>query len=185
LIKVTIKRLLKELSARIPELDWQLGKLGPSFSFDKSIAYTLPKGLFKVTYNALSSEYIAEIKDDIASLPGYTYDEHNMQTILYIVNKIHQKIHTLVTIFAHHNRLKSLDENTDFFINKLTSYHKRLQPLEDMVAMLTEQKKALIYLLKSNKHYTAIARLNLVCELNELEKQLVIASKAYIRAKNS
>ena len=85
-------KILKELLARLPELEWQLGKMNLSL-----LAKQLPRGLFHPSRDATASAYINDIKYDIARLSTLL----SYRKFHYLVEKIHQKIHRPVSQRCH------------------------------------------------------------------------------------
>lgn len=168
---MTLHSLLADLLARIPELEWQLNKVGDVFS-----AKSLPRGLFKHHYDASSADYIAEIRADINRLKTHV----NGRAARYLAEKINEKINVLVTLCSQYNRQTSVREVARFTVDQLSTRQQWLNQLEQTIQRLSAQQQALV---KALSQQTAsddpLVQLNLRRELGELEKQLTQAQEMY------
>jgi hypothetical protein len=169
-----VNKLLAELLARMPELEWQLDKIGGSFS-----PKALPPGLFRQPFDAPLQAYTAEIRADIAAVSNTT----NQRVERYLALKINQKINVLVKLCSRHNRLAPVHETINYDIHQLSTRQQRLESLECAIQLLIEQKDALTNALQQRENIgDCIAQLSLQSELGELEKRLTLARETYARA---
>lgn len=171
---MNVNKLLTELLARMPELEWQLSKLGAVFS-----PSTLPPGLFHQPYDAPVTDYIAEIKKDIARLSSQT----NFQRTHYLALKINQKINVLVALCASYNQKATQD--TSCVIDALLTRKSWLATMEQNLQTFSVQQDALIRRMEQRTSLSMDAQLNLQKELGELEKKLTLVREAYFRATGS
>ncbi|WP_131782613.1 hypothetical protein [Legionella gresilensis] len=172
---MSIDSLLASLLKRLPELEWQLSKFGPVFSFK-----LFPPGLFRCYPKDDIDAYSKEIKDDIKILS----QQENSQASHYLAQKINQKINVLVTFCQQQANQKIPLTNNDFSINKLTTRQQWLQNLEGQIILLRHQKEALVNRLSQSKSLGGEVVLKLNAELGQLQKQLTLAEEAYTKALN-
>ncbi|MDP1603667.1 MAG: hypothetical protein Q8M03_10430 [Legionella sp.] len=169
-----VNKLLTELLARMPELEWQLDKIGMAFS-----SKALPPGLFRQPFDAPAQAYITEIKADIATVSTTT----NARVERYLALKINQKINVLVKLCSRHNRKGPVQETVNYDIHQLSTRQQRLESLDLAIQLLVEQKEALEKALQQRENVgDCIAQLSLQNELGELEKRLTLARETYARA---
>lgn len=173
---MSVNTLLSELLARMPELEWQLNKLGTSFS-----SQALPRGLFRQEFDAPVQAYVTEIKSDIQALRATKNSELAKN---HLALRIHQKINMLVKVCARHNRQSlSPPEEISYGVKQLSTRQQWLQALDDDISLLLKQKESLHHVLlreKTAKDTTAL--LNVQRELGELEKRLTLAVETRARA---
>lgn len=152
--------LTAQLSARLPELERQLSKLGNSFH----MRY-LPKGLFR---EALSFDAcILEIKRDIAEV------QRNLspQVTTYLVSQISQKI-TVLVHFCQLYGAKKVQKNT-FSFESISTRSQWLEQRNSAHNKLMMQKNALVLRLESLTSASDVAVvLALRAELGDIEREL-------------
>lgn len=169
-----VSNQVASLMSRMPELEWQLGKLGSSFS-----PKSLPRALFRQAFDAPVLAYVAEIKADIATLSMH----NNQQVVRYLALKVTQKVNVLVTICSRHNREQPVQEVVSYGVDKISTRQQWLQSLEANILMLDSQRQALANVLAQNNHADdSLSQLNLQRELGELEKRLTLARETRDRA---
>lgn len=169
-----VSNQLERLLSRMPELEWQLGKLGSAFSVK-----SLPKALFRQSFDAPVLAYVAEIREDIATLSLHS----NERVIRYLALKINQKINVLVTICFRHNREQPEPELVNYAVDKISTRQQWLQSLEANIQTLDAQREALAAsLVNSNNVENCQLQLNLQRELGVLEKRLTLARETWNRA---
>ncbi len=163
---------LSHLTARLPELAWQLNKI------DKPILPNLlPPGLFKSCIDVPASFYIDEIKTDIERMKKSRSDAGER----YLASKIQQKITVLVSICDKTVREKKTPASTDFSVKAIVTRQQWLQSLEATIKSLTEQRDALINCLAQKDSHENI-QLNCYSELGLLEKRLTLAKETYAKS---
>ncbi len=172
---MSIDSLLTSLLKRLPELEWQLSKFGPVFSFK-----LFPSGLFRCYPKDDIQAYSKEIKDDIQILS----QQETSQASHYLAQRINQKINVLVNFCQQQANQKLPQANVDFSVNKLTTRQQWLQNLEAQIILLRNQKEALVNRLSQTQSLGDEVILKLNAELGQLQKQLTLAEEAYTKALN-
>ncbi|WP_419419574.1 hypothetical protein ACNVED_13865 [Legionella sp. D16C41] len=167
--------LLTDLLARLPELEWQLGKFGLLFS-----PKLFPHGLFRCHPSEDIKAYSNEIKADIRVL---TQQENN-KLAHYLAMKINQKVNVLVTFCQQQLSQKVTLEDNNFNLNKLTTRQQWILSLEEQISLLTKQKEALANRLSQTNKAEDKIILKLKAELGQIQKQLTLAEEAYHKALN-
>ncbi|MDR3501033.1 MAG: primosomal replication protein [Legionella sp.] len=166
------KQLLKNLTARLPELEWKVGELGGAFSSHK-----LPRGLFR-TVSPSGAACIAEIKTDIQSL---SMQEGNSAS--YLATRIQQKVNVLVALCQIHSRHHKPEDKASFGIKMLSTRQQWIQTLETDIQTLEKQQQAMTKALEQMmRGQNATAILQLKAELGELERRLTLAKETFNRA---
>lgn len=170
-----VDKQLTKLLARLPELEWQLGKLGYSFSVK-----SLPRALFRQPFDAPATAYAAEIREDIRTLSSQT----NQRAVHHLAVKISQKINVLVTICSRHNREKPDSDVVSYGVDKISTRQQWLQSLEANIEILDAQRTSLANALaqKGCSSDDSLAQLSLQRELGELERRLTLARETWQRA---
>jgi len=167
-------KLINDLLKRIPELEWQLEKLGNAF-----LPNSLPDGLFRQPFDAPISSYITELKTEINSLAKH----ENQLAANYLAARINQKINVLVTMCYRHNQKHPSRQATSFGVDALTTRQQWLQSLEASIQLLINQKEAIINTLElRQKQGDPNVLLGLQRELGEVEKRLTLAEETYSKA---
>lgn len=169
--------LLQQLKSRMPELEWQLGRMGAYLP-----VHSLPKGLFRYQLEAGASFYIDEIKADIARLAS----QHNSRAAIHLAQLIRQKIDVLVMVCHHKKREGKPEERVAFNLNSLSTRQQWLRSLEATIDTLTSQRDALMRALTDRADKVASqALLSLQAEAGAAEKRLTLAQETYARAVGS
>lgn len=163
--------VLKKLTARLPELEWKLSRLGSAFAVS-----ALPAGLFSARIGTTAQSAVAEIKSDIAALAK----RREGRSSLYLARRIQQKINVLVALCHQAN----LDEKKDnpsshLGINQLMTRQQWLSSLTSEIDRLVVQKEALSRALSETIPATCLI---LEGEMGELEKRLTLARERYQQA---
>lgn len=167
---MVINDLLQTLLNRLPELEWQLNKLGTEFS-----ARLLPPGLFQLPIDASKSDYIDQLRNDIKRVSH----QKDIKSIHFLVEKINQKINVLVQICCSRPR-DTISKDITLTINKLSTRQGWLNDLEQMTQVLNEQKKALISALSETTNQEI--KMSLHYEIGLLERKLTLNHEAYYQA---
>lgn len=153
--------LLKQISQRLPELEWQLKKVEPAY-----LKASMPAGLFS------SKSYLEEIKSDIQSLS----QQQSSTARQFLADRINRKIHILVSICVQATPRKE-QEKPQFSLNAINTRHQWLQSMEKKIQQLTEQKNALLQSYRQQK--VVALQLKIQQELGILQQQLTLAEEAY------
>ncbi|MFC3908892.1 hypothetical protein ACFORL_07355 [Legionella dresdenensis] len=171
-----INALINTLLARLPELEWQLAKLGTAFEPE-----TLPRGLFRQPIDAPVFAYIDEIKAEIAVLA----DHGNRQAASFLAARINQKINVLVTICARYNQHNPAQHSPPgFILEQLATRKQQFELLEQAIKTLSSQRDAMLRRLQEpGSEKSTELHLNLQRELGDIEKRLTLAKEAYDKAK--
>lgn len=170
---MSIKKILAELQARLPELEWKMNALGTAYLFN-----SLPKGLFRSYLEPCAIHYIAEIKENINTLAV----QKNELSAHYLAQRIDQKINVLVRLCHIQANKPKVERKPQFGLEMMSTRQQWLQSLEKDIARLTEQQLALTKTLHQLElNGKTEARLALQAELGELEKHLTLAKEAFSR----
>lgn len=168
-----LEQLLAELSARLPELEWQVCEF-----HSKITARHLPQALFRQKHDATPVMYINEIKEDISALAR----QKNQSSGLYLAERIKRKIDVLVMLCQIANRQQKPETNPTFSLKSLSTRQQWLHSLEQEVARLSLQQEAIALSLQQIAHTNSNAVLNLKAELGKIEQRLTLAREALTRA---
>ncbi|WED43173.1 hypothetical protein [Legionella cardiaca] len=165
---MSIATSLKELEARLPELEWKMGSLGRTLPIK-----LLPKGLFRLSAEANPAAFMDDIKADLNALAKHQseYSGH------YLAQRIHQKINVLVALCC----LESPQpvQKNKYYLNMITTRQAFVRDLEKEITRLTAQRKAILERLENTDTQLS---LGLKSELGEIEKRLTLAREAITRA---
>lgn len=162
--------LLADLSSRLPELEWKMKGLGPSFP-----VHNLPRGLFHTPFGFTGANCIAEIKADILTLSR----QKNQRSSTYLALRIQQKINVLVGLCQINKNKPQPEEKASFGLSMLSTRQQWIASLEQEVESLSLQQQALLRASEQMKQTpNTQAQLSLQKELGELEKQLTLAREA-------
>lgn len=167
-----IDELLTELTSRLPELAWKLGKLNFSVS-----SVHLPHGLFRSSIERGAVALIDEIKFDIQILA----QQKKSNASHFLAERVLQKISVLVSICQTQNQLPNPDEKIHFGLNKLSTRQQWIQSLEKDIEHLTVQYEALEKRIKIEKTNTATL-MQLSAELGQIERRLTLTKEQYQKA---
>ncbi|MFJ1268907.1 primosomal replication protein PriC [Legionella lytica] len=171
-MSIETKQLLKNLTARLPELEWKVGELGNSFSSHK-----LPRGLFR-SESQTGTACIAEIKTDIHSLA-----KQEGNSAAYLAMRIQQKVNVLVALCQIHSHQHKPEDNASFGIKMLSTRQQWIHTLEVDIQTLEKQQHAMINALEQMmRGQNTSAILQLKAELGELERRLTLAKETLNRA---
>ncbi|VEG91384.1 primosomal replication protein [Legionella spiritensis] len=166
---MSIKKLLDELSERLPELEWQLGHL------DQWVINTLPKGLFKRVQGDVQN-CIDEIRSDIQAL----VERGDSHSAVFLAERIKQKINVLVVICHLHRKTAAADVAISYNVDRLASRQQWLQSLGEEIERLTSQQQALLRVLHHKELGSdSSGQLQLQKELGLIAKRLTIARETY------
>lgn len=156
-----------ELSSRLPELEWQLSKLGAQFH-----RRLLPKHLFREA--STPDDCIDEIKRDIISLSKQSESE---QIQHYLATTIRQKISVLVHICQLHGHHVAPERPTIY--DSMTTRAQWLEKLELARSKLLTQKEAILMALATMQmREQRDAILSLQLELGHIERELSALEEA-------
>lgn len=172
-----IKRLLIDLTERLPELEWKISQLTTTISSNR-----LPRGLFKPELELTGSKCVAQIKADIQAL-SCQKSEHSAN---FLAEKIKQKINVLVALCQIESRKNKIGEKTYFGVESLSTRQQWIQSMEQDINILKAQQEAMLRSLdQMHNKAPAQALLSLKNELGEVERRLTLSSEALSRAVES
>lgn len=159
-------RLLHELAARLPELEWKINSLG-----SRLLTSSLPKGLFRSRLDMDAAACVGEIKTDLQRLANI--NKKNKLSANYLAGQIQQKISVLVTLCHLQAKKTKPEEKLVFGLDKISTRQQWIQTLEKEINHLTLQRDALANsLVQLKMRGTPQAILQLQSELGEIEKKL-------------
>ncbi|KTD22702.1 coiled-coil protein [Legionella lansingensis] len=167
---MSVAELLRQLEARLPELEWKMGKLGQALPTNH-----LPKGLFRLPAEASPSAFILEIKADLKKLTRYQSERSGY----YLAQKIQQKITVLVSLCRLHISEPASEKR--HYVDMICTRQRFLQDLEAEMHTLSAQYEAISAQLNQSNHNPEVV-LALKGELGEIEKRLTLAKEAFSRA---
>lgn len=166
-----INALIEHLTKRLPELEWQLQKLGSIFPSRK-----LPPQLFRAASSADASVYINEIKFDLNRLL-----EPNSPAVQdFLATLVNQKINVLVSLCKRTSKPLHTKPGSHqpLLMDRISTRQQRLEELETIIHDLTQQQEGLLAAAKSRMANPAI-QLTLQQELGSLQQRLTLAEEAY------
>ncbi len=167
--------LVTRLSARLPELEWQLSLQGVVIN-----PAALPPGLFRQRLEMTSQTCVEEIKADLQAIN----QQDNAKSIQYLSGRIEKKINVLVRLCRQQTVKKSTEQQTHFGVQAISTRQQWLQTMHDEVDMLARQQQALeaalAGLMAGNSDPGAV--LTLKAELGEAERRLTLARETLARA---
>ncbi|ARG96419.1 hypothetical protein [Legionella micdadei] len=165
--------LLRELSSRLPELEWKISTLKVALS-----PSSLPKGVFRPRLEMNAATCINEIKADIQALS----EKRTASSAYYLAYRIRQKINILVTLCQLQENKPKTEEKPSFGLNSISTRQQWLQSLEQEINRLTAQREAMAKaLLQLQIKGNIEAVLQLKVELGEVEKRLTLAKETFAR----
>lgn len=170
-----ISDLLAELTARLPELEWKVSRLNSLLS-----SHSIPRGLFRPSFELTGASCIEEIKADIQALSA----QKNERSAHYLADRIKQKINVLVTLCQIDSKKKKPDEKISFGVKMLSTRQQWIQTLESDITTLVKQQDAMTKALEHMKpsSTSAASILSVQKELGELERRLTLAREALNQA---
>ncbi len=169
---------IKQLEARLPELEWQLSKMNATFP-----AFSLPKGLFRQKWDSDASCYASEIREDISLMATYSKQIENKAATHFLAVKINQKIQVLVSICKQYQKENTSSQSIGFEMAKISTRQEWLQNLDFDIQALHSQRTALLEVFSQKKlQNDAVSQLSLRRELGELEKKITLAEEAFGKA---
>lgn len=170
-----MKDYIKTLSARLPELSWQLGLLNHA-EFN---AYKFPRGLFKYSIEMTPQSCIDEIVDDLKLLAKHkTY-----RSTQYLALRVSQKINVLVRLCQMKKTNKSLPLAQPFTVQTISTRQQWLADLAQDIQKLRLQEQAVTKrLAQSKSHNDSTVILNMQAELGEIKRRLTLAEETLSRA---
>ena len=163
---------LKNLEDRLPELAWQLQKLGLSY-----VTQHLPKDLFPLKDTASIPAYINNIKLDIKALSA----GQSFLTQQFIANRITRKINVLVSLCNQTLSPSIRPDNSSLDLQSICTRQHWIKKIEENIIQLNLQKNALLKV-QQRPSLSIAAKLNLQKELGELQKLLTVAEETYAKA---
>jgi hypothetical protein len=166
--------LLHELIARLPELEWKINGLGSSFS-----GHSLPRGLFRWSFEPSGAACVAEIKADLQALS----QQDNERSANYLAERIRQKINVLVALCQIHSRKNKPQQKAYFGVKMLSTRQQWIHDLEVDIRTMEQQQQAMNKTLdQMMRSQNAAAILQLKSELGEIERRLTLAKETLTRA---
>lgn len=171
---LSFDELLKQLEARLPELEWKLSALG-SYINPK----LLPKGLFRDRFELTPQTCAEEIKYDLRVLKTQT----NEQSAHYMASRLNQKINVLVRL-CKTQPVKSIQKsNMSLSLQAMSTRQRWLQTMQDDISRLKSQREALLLILATMESRCDVqAVLKLQAELGEVERRVTMAVETQSKA---
>lgn len=126
--------MLQTLEARLPELEWRMGALGPALSEN-----LFPRGLFRSCPHPTPAFYIGEIKNDIKILAS----QESFQTADFLARRIQQKINVLTTVCHLQKQDIKVQRPLYAMASIISSRRQRVEALEADIAKLEIQERAM------------------------------------------
>lgn len=169
-----LNELLRELTARLPELEWKISEIG-SFIHSQNI----PRGLFRSVSELTGASCIEEIKTDIYALSH----QDNERSAYYLANRIKQKVNVLVALCQIESKKNHVEEKVYFGMKMLSTRQQWITTLEHDIKNLEKQQQAMLSSLehmKSGSNTEAI--LSLQSELGKVEQRLTLARESLNQA---
>lgn len=169
-----LQDVITRLSARLPELEWKLGRLETGIN-----PTLLPRNLFRSRIALTSQSCIDEIKADLQSIK----QQNNEQSAHYLAERVGQKINVLVRLCQHDPDKKKPEQQAHFGLQAIGTRQQWLQTMQRDIDALTAQHHALtltLATLKATNNTQAI--LNLQVELGRAERRLTLAKETLARS---
>lgn len=163
-----VHKLVEQLSARLPELEWRLKNL-QIYIHNK----TLSPGLFQNRVDISAQTCMAEVKADLKALKS----EANRPGARYFAQRINQKINALVRLCQLHERKSSPTERrVSFAVNTISTRQQWLVDVRNEIETLEQQQHALRNQLEQmQQRNQQQVVLKIKAQLGEVEKQLTLA----------
>lgn len=158
---------LKELEARLPELEWKMSSLGQTIS-----TKLLPRGLFRLPAETSPVAFINDIKADLKYLSLHQSEYSGY----YLAQRIQQKINVLVALCSLEK--KPLTPKNQY-LNIITTRQNYVHDLEKEKIALLSQHQAMLERIEQTKEEAFILRLKM--ELGEIEKRLTLIKETMDR----
>lgn len=168
----SIGKLLNQLRARLPELEWKIAGMSAFITTKK-----LPPGLFRCAKEANGLHCIAEIKTDIQDLSQQT----NPRAANYLAMQIERKINVLVCLCQTYQK-QNKPQRQAFGVESLSTRQQWIQSLENEILDLSQQRQALEKTLAKADRANSALILGLQSELGEVVKCLTKAQETLGRA---
>jgi hypothetical protein len=155
------------LRARLPELEWQLQN---TLSFID--AKKLPRGLFRCSKELTPSRCIQEIRADLDVLE----QREEMPSLAYLVARVSQKIHVLVSLCLQPNEQKAQPVNQRLSMSIICTRNQWITQLSRDIEALVAQQQALQ--MRLAQPLSQEVRLVLCTQLADVEKRLTLAQES-------
>ncbi|MDP3705044.1 MAG: hypothetical protein Q8R24_03940 [Legionellaceae bacterium] len=163
-------KLIKQLEARLPELEWKLGAIGAYIS-----PKLLPKGLFRDRFELTPQICVDEIKSDLRVLKT----KDNDQSAHYLASRVNQKINVLVRLCKTQPVKSSQKATTPLNLQAMSTRQRWLQTVQEDISRLERQRDALLLSVSTmESRHDVQASLTLQIELGEVERRLTMAVEA-------
>ena len=169
-----LQEIIQRLSARLPELEWKLSRLGTEIN-----PALLPRTLFRSRIELTSQSCIDEIKADLLAIK----QQSNEQSAHYLAERVGQKINVLVRLCQHDPDKKKAVRQEHFGVQAMGTRQQWLQTMQRDIDTLTLQHQALaarLVTLQAASNTQAI--LNLQVELGKAERRLTLAKETLARS---
>ncbi|KTC76844.1 coiled-coil protein [Legionella brunensis] len=163
---MSIHSSLKELEARLPELEWKMSTIRHVFP-----TKNLPRGLFRLPEEAEPSAFIEDIKADLKTLAKHQSE----YTGYYLAQRIEQKINVLVALCSLE---RNSSQKTKCSLQMITTRKTFVENVEKEISVLELQQQAIVKRLEQKDERLS---LSLKSELGEIEKRLTLAKEALAR----
>lgn len=154
---MSINTLLKELEARLPELEWKMSTYKHNFS-----SKLLPQDLFPKGSDNTPEEIMKHLKQEIQRLASHA----NYSACNYIAQRIHRKITLLVSCL----KPRDIESKINVHPMSLSTRQQFVEDLAQRIQQLKEQYEAIHARLTKTSDPQTI--LQLKKELGNIEKHL-------------
>ena len=163
-----------KLSARLPELEWTLES--NNTPIHQSL---LPRGLFNSRLEMTPRLCVDEIKADLLVLKRQANDKASY----YLASRISQKINVLVRLCHLRAKKNTPIKPVHFGLQAISTRRQWLQGVEEDIARLVEQQKAVASSLENRGFGTETqVILSLQALLGDIECRLTLAKEVLSRA---
>lgn len=170
---MNIASLLRDLEARLPELEWRMASLGSALS-----EHVLPKGLFRPCLDSNPAFFIGEIKADIQALSK----QESLNSAEFLAKRIDRKINVLITLCRIQKQDPKLQKPLYALASMMSTRKQWVESLEKDIITLSAQQKAMeASFEKLQKKGDLEALLQLQKELGLVKKQLTLAKESLSR----
>ena len=165
---------IARLAARLPELEWKLGRLGHFLQ-----ASALPRGLFRCRFEFSPQACSQELREDLTALQ----QQSHAPSARFMADRLSQKISVLVRLCQLHGRKDPPQRHSNVSLRSLSTRQQWLQGLNQDLASLQQQRQALLLSLQAAQQtQNSTLLLALQAELGELDRRLTLAEEALQRA---
>lgn len=165
---------IDRLSARLPEVEWKLLRMGAVLN-----ATLLPQGLFRHQLEYTPKSCVDEIRADLATLKS----QNNEQATCFLAQQVLKKINVLVRLCQQKLKKKTSEQQVPMGIHAISTRQQWLQTLQNDIDRLTDQQQALLKTLTRLQSGNDVqALLQIQAELGDAERCLTLAKETLVRS---